>query len=201
MLIHPTVGTHSRRRRPSLQGGVCPPAQALTRLAGTTLIEMLIGLVIVAMLVGMALPSFMIWIQNTQIRTATEALLSGLQISRAEAVRRNEQITFTLAGFDWAITDSTGATIETHSATEGSLNAVITVQGAMPLTFNGMGRPSGAALAAVANNDVTILSISNPTGGACQTSGSMRCLEVHVTLGGQVRMCDPVLPTTNPQAC
>lgn len=169
---------------------------------GATLIEMMIGLVILAILVGMALPSFMIWMQNTQIRTAAEALFNGLQITKAEAVRRNELITFTLTGFDWTITDAAGVAIESRNATEGSANAVITVQGAMPLTFNGLGRPSGAALAAVANNDVTIVSVSNPTGGACQGSGgTMRCLQVHVTLGGQVRMCDPALPTTNPQAC
>lgn len=172
------------------------------RHAGATLIELMIGIAIVAMLVGIALPNFITWIQNTQIRTAADALLSGLQITRAEAVRRNELITFTLTGFDWAITDSTGAAIESRTAEEGSDNAVITVQGAMPLTFNGVGRPSGAALAAVANNDVTIITVANPTGGLCQDAGgTMRCLQVHVTLGGQVRMCDPVLPTTNPQSC
>jgi len=191
MLIQTTVIAPAPRRP-------FPPS----RHAGATLIELMIGIAIVAILVSMALPSFMTWIQNTQIRTAADALLSGLQITRAEAVRRNELITFTLTGFDWAITDSTGAAIESRDAGEGSSNAVITVQGAMPLTFNGVGRPSGAALAAVANNDVTIITVANPTGGLCQGSGgNMRCLQVHVTLGGQVRMCDPVLPTTNPQSC
>ena len=172
------------------------------RHVGATLIELMIGIAIVAMLIGMAMPSFVTWIQNTQIRTAADALFSGLQISRAEAVRRNELITFTLTGFDWAITDATGTTIESRTAEEGSGNAVITVQGAMPLTFNGVGRPSGAALAAVANNDVTIISVANPTGGLClDAGGTMRCLQVHVTLGGQVRMCDPVLPSSNPQSC
>lgn len=177
-------------------------APAQRRSAGATLIEVVIGIAIVAILVGMALPSFKIWMQNTQIRTAADALLNGLQTTRAEAVRRNELITFAFTGFDWAITDSTGTTIEARDAAEGSSNAVITIQGAMPLTFNGVGRPSGAALVAVINNDVTIATISNPTGGACQSAGgTMRCLEIHVTLGGQVRMCDPVLPTANPQSC
>lgn len=172
------------------------------RHAGATLIELMIGIAIIAMLVGMALPNFITWMQNTQIRTAADALLSGLQITRAEAVRRNELISFTLNGFDWTITDATGTTIESRTSEEGSSNAVITVQGAMPLTFNGVGRPSGAALAAVANNDVTIITVANPTGGLCQDAGgTMRCLQVHVTLGGQVRMCDPVLPSTNPQSC
>lgn len=172
------------------------------RHGGATLIELMIGLAIVAILVSMALPGFMVWIQNTQIRTAAEAVLNGLQTARAEAVRRNEQITFSLVGFDWNITDATGAVIESRSGEEGSRNAVITVIGTLPLTFNGLGRPLGGTAAVGAGNDAVQLRISNPTGGGCQDSGGeMRCLEVRVTLSGQVRMCDPKLASTDPQGC
>lgn len=180
------------------------PPDRRGRAGGFTLIEMMIGLVIVALLVAMALPSFMIWIQNTQIRTASESLLNALQLARAEAVRRNERVTFSMVGFDWTVSDAAGATIETRVAGEGSTNAVITVIGTMPLAFNGLGRPV-AGTPIVAGADVTRLSISNPSGGACQDSGgSMRCLEVRITASGQVRMCDPrmtTLDSTNPQAC
>lgn len=172
------------------------------RQAGATLIELAIGLSIMFILVAMALPSFMTWIQNTQIRTAAEAVLNGLQMTRAEAVRRNEQITFSLVGFDWNITDAAGTVIESRSSEEGSRNAVIVVNGTMPLTFNGLGRPIGGTTAVGAGNDAVQVRVTNPTGGSCQDGGGeMRCLEVRVTLGGQVRMCDPKLSSTNPQGC
>jgi type IV fimbrial biogenesis protein FimT len=153
-------------------------------------------------MVSLAAPGFMIWIQNTQIRTAAEAVLNGLQTTRAEAVRRNEQVTFSLAGFDWNITDATGAVIESRLSEEGSRNVVITVIGTMPLTFNGLGRPLGGTAAVGGGNDAVQLRIVNPSGGSCQDEGGeMRCLEVRVTLSGQVRMCDPKLPGTDPQGC
>ncbi len=45
--------------------------------------------------------------------------------------------------------------------------------------------------------------IAAATGGGCQDAGTgaMRCLEVDVTMSGQVRMCDPALPATDPQGC
>lgn len=175
------------------------------RQRGVTLIEILVGLALVSILIGSALPNFMIWIQNTQIRTSAESMLNALQLARAEAVRRNEQISVSLLGFDWTITDSAGGTIQTRAAGEGSNNAVMTVVGAMPLTFNGLGRPITGTPAIGGSADVTQITVSNPTGGNCQGSGGeMRCLEVHVTLSGQVRMCDPRMTTldpSNPQAC
>lgn len=63
---------------------------------GMTLVELLIGLAIVAMLFAMGAPSFSNWILNTQIRTVSEAMQNGLQIARAEAVRRNTVISFQL---------------------------------------------------------------------------------------------------------
>lgn len=175
---------------------------SVRRQAGATLVELAIGLVIIAIMTAMALPSFITWIQNTQIRTAAEAMLNGLQMTRAEAVRRNEQVTFSLDGFNWNITDATGTVIESRSSEEGSRNAVVTVIGTMPLTFNGLGRPLGGTAAVGGGNDAVQLRVSNPNGGSCQDSGGeMRCLEIRVTLSGQVRMCDPKLPSTDPQGC
>jgi type IV fimbrial biogenesis protein FimT len=64
------------------------------------------------------------------------------------------------------------------------------------LVFNGMGRltptPSGSI-----NIDV-----SNPAAGACLAdNGKVRCLRVVITVGGQIRMCDPALPSGDTQAC
>ena len=44
----------------------------------------------------MGVPSFKNWIQNAQIHTATEAIQNGLELARAEAVRRNSLVRFQL---------------------------------------------------------------------------------------------------------
>ena len=44
--------------------------------------------------------------------------------------------------------------------------------------------------------------LSNPEGGTGVTAGGpMRCLRVVVNTGGQIRVCAPALPNTNPQGC
>jgi type IV fimbrial biogenesis protein FimT len=64
--------------------------------AGFTLIELLVGITIVGILFIMGVPSFKSWIQNAQIHTATEAIQNGLELARAEAVRRNTLVHFQL---------------------------------------------------------------------------------------------------------
>ena len=61
---------------------------------GVTLIELVIGLVIISLVMGFGAPSFSGWIQNAKISTAAEATQNGLQLARAEAVRRNTQVRF-----------------------------------------------------------------------------------------------------------
>lgn len=204
---------------------------------GFTLIELMIGIAIVGLSLVMAVPSFSSWIQNTQIRTAAEAVQNGLQLARAEAVQRNTQISFQLVttldsscalsttGPDWIISlvaspsslaDASGkcdmapsnppATaadplnpyiVQKRASAEGSRNAVIAA-GQSAITFNGLGRVTNAA---VAGANITI-AITNPTGGYCKSaSGPMSCLSVVVSPGGQIRMCNPVLSSTDPQGC
>lgn len=173
-------------------------ARPWTEPAGVTLIEVLVTLTVLAILLMVGLPAYKDWLQNTQIRTAAESVLNGLQLARGEAVKRNALVTFALSGNNWAVTvNSTGQTIQSRTGGEGSRNAVISVTpaGIASVTFNGVGRVSGGS-------DVTF-SVTNPVaGGACQTAGGpMRCMNIVVLAGGQTRLCDPKLPPTDPQGC
>lgn len=194
---------------------------------GVSLIEVMIGVVIVAILLAAGVPSFSTFIQNSHIRNAAEAIQNGLNLARAEAVRRNTNVQFTLgADFSWTVgceatddadagsADDCPASIYTRSAAEGSAKASVATSElvastkaivATPvnkLAFNGVGKEHTLPAA-----DIAVFDISNPGGGRCvkaDGSGKMRCLRVIVTPGGQVRMCDPVLTTTkptDPQAC
>ena len=163
--------------------------------SGMTLIELLIGFVLVGVLLALGVPSFSAWLQNLQVRNAAESIFNGLQLARASAVQRNKSVSFTMAGPDssWAVTiDSPSisaieglesATVQTRSGTEGTPNAVITTT-SPTIRFDGLGKTNLAAAATV--------QVTNPNGGACGTgTTNMRCLNITVAVGGQIKMCDP----------
>jgi len=164
--------------------------------SGMTLIEVLIGFAIVGVLLSLGVPSFSAWLQNMQVRNAAETVFNGLQLARANAVQRNKSVTFTLNGPDssWTVTvdspsaiTSETALIQSRSAAEGTLNAVIATTNPT-ITFDGLGKTNLLAAATI--------QVTNPTGGVCQTSsttGKMRCLNITVSVGGQVKMCDPLI--------
>ena len=67
------------------------------RQRGMSIIEIMVVIGIIAILLAVAAPNFTGWLQSSQIRTSAEAFLNGLQLARAEAVRRNEPMRFQLA--------------------------------------------------------------------------------------------------------
>jgi len=162
--------------------------------AGMTLIELLIGFVIIGVLLALGVPSFSAWLQNVQVRNAAESVFNGLQLARANAVQRNKSVTFTMAGPDssWAVTiDSPSAfepaIVQSRSGGEGTPNAVVTTANPA-ISFNGLGATNLAAAATI--------QITNPTGGTCGAgTTNMRCLNVTVSVGGRIKMCDPLVTT------
>jgi len=164
---------------------------------GVTLIELMIGISIMAILIAIGLPSFRSMIQNSQIRTATESIQNGLQLARAEAVRRNEQVNFILGtGTSWTVSTVAGTTIQSRPSSEGSVNVTVTVTpaGATTATFNALGRlanPTTAPTQFDLDVPTTILSASQS-----------RELRVNITSGGQIRTCDPFITATgDPRKC
>lgn len=184
---------------------------------GFTLVETLIALAIVAILLFLAAPTFTAWIQNTRIRTTGDSILTGLQLARAEAVRRNIPMRFQLTdtadntcalsttGTNWVISltdptgicatapSDTGVIYQVRSAAEASGNTTVAAGQAVYI-YNGLGRLTAAP--------VGVIDIQNPTNGACATaSGPTRCLRIVVSLSGLARMCDPARTSTDPQSC
>jgi type IV fimbrial biogenesis protein FimT len=174
------------------------------------MIEIMVGLAIVSILLVAGAPSFATFMQNRKVRNATDAIYSGLNLAKAEAVRRNTAVQITLGeGSGWtvgcvvqpAVASDCPASIQSFSSAEGNLNqiAVAATAGGNALTtvaFNGYGRVPAASAANPVHFD-----ISNTTGTCEKVGGNMRCLRVVVNAGGQIRTCDPNLPTSNLQAC
>lgn len=187
---------------------------------GFSLIELMIGLAVLSMLLMVGLPNLTTWIQNAHIRTAAEGMQAGLQFARAEALRRNTSLGFYLvnsltstcalstSGTNYVVSigspagscniapSEAGPLLQVRAGVEGSANAVIAATGGSSFTFNGLGRGVGAG-------NLTQIDITNPTGGTCQASGgTMRCLRVTVSTGGQIKMCDPaVTDNADPRRC
>lgn len=166
---------------------------------GFTLLELAIGLAVIAILATMAVPAFQHWTQNTQIRNGAEGILNGLQIARAEAVRRNVIIQFALTtGSGWTIATAAAPTtiLQSRSAGEGSVGAAVTASpaGATTISFNGMGWivPNADGSSTLSTVDVTSSSM---------TGSAIRPLRVVLAAGGSPKMCDPAVPSTDPRAC
>ncbi len=185
---------------------------------GFTIIELMMSILLVSVFLSLGAPSLSRWIQNRQIRNAAEAIVDGLMLAKTEAVLRNTAVRFNLtsstndtctlstSGTSWVVSlndpagqcdsapsDTTAPRIiQVRSSAEGSPNAVVNAGAVSAIAFNSVGQ----------SNTTATINISNPSGGTCLSDGgSMRCLRVTVTLGGQIRMCDPARPSTDPQGC
>jgi type IV fimbrial biogenesis protein FimT len=176
---------------------------------GMSFVEVLISLVILVILILVGVPGFTEWLNNGQIRTATESILSGLQTARNEAVRRNANVQLTLTnpgvtgGTGWSVAlASTQAVIQSAPNAEGAAQTLVTPTpgDATTITFTGVGRTpappnnlniDGSSLLTQIDIDSTVL--------AADTSRNLRIL---ISTGGQIRMCDPnVTNATDPRAC
>lgn len=173
--------------------------------SGATLIEFMVAFVVLGILVTAGIPAFRDWLINSQVRTASDAIKDGLQMARAEAVKRNAPARLSLPDptrSGWVIetldrTTGTWTSLQQRNAGEGT-GSVLVAASQASITFVG----SGGVMPLPAQ-PITV-DVSHPGGGACLTvsgGGEVRCLRVTVAAGGQVRMCDPAAQPTNPAAC
>jgi type IV fimbrial biogenesis protein FimT len=171
-------------------------------------VELMVGIVVLSILLSLAVPSFQLWIQNTQVRTAAESVQSGLQMARAQAVARNANVEFTMgAGLSWSVNWINGGVKITvpngaKAANEGAatISAAILPAGTTTITFNSLGGVNPAndpAGSSPGTPPLTSITLSSSTANSAP-------LRVTVGAGGNTRMCDPMLPPyspTNPRGC
>ena len=168
--------------------------------AGFTLIELMVAIAVLAILLFVALPNFSVWMQNTQIRTAGEAVLNGMQLARAEAIRRNTAVQLQMnVSSGWtARVMGTGEVIQSRLAGEGSAAALVTIApaDATKITFNGFG-----SLMTPNPDDgtpsITEIKIDSPSIAAADS----RELCILVRAGGNIRLCDPQVAVTDTRSC
>lgn len=187
--------------------------------AGFTLIELMVTVVLMSILAMLAMPAFTTWINNNKVRTVSDSLQNGLRFAQSEALRRSRPMVFSLTnsaapqtsltavdnGSGWSINVSKSS-LDAKSAfvQSGVLSDVasgVQITGPAAVCFNAMGR-------VVANTDTGVNGASCDTGFTVQTydvslsPGADRPLRVLLTLGGQIRMCDPARKLSDsPDGC
>lgn len=193
------------------------------RQSGVSLVELIIGIAILGLLMALGIPEYATFLNNSRVRTTADTLVSGLNLARAEAVKRNRRVEFvqtdeeprdilvdaldpTPTGKNWVVREfvSTGnyRFIEGKAGAEGSGKSddtpvIVTSSLAAGdvVTFTGFGALSTA--------QTITFNVTNPTGGTCVSAGGpIRCLRVLVSPGGQIRICDPnVTAAKDTRAC
>ena len=200
------------------------------RSRGFTIIELMTAITIVAVLIGLGVPSLASYLQATKLASAANNYYAGVQLARAEAIRRNLPVEFVLTntpiaagiestavananGQNWLVrvpsADATVAVelVEAKSALEGAFQAAggaspIQVEGVgvSPATFDGTISFNG--FGGTSSGGAYVFDLSYPGGGACAaTGGPMRCPRITVSGGGQVHLCDPAAATGDSRAC
>ena len=131
----------------------------------------MITLAVLGMLIMIALPNIAAWLQNTQIRTSAEGMQAGLQLARAEALKRNATVRFQLVdtltsacavsatGSNWVVSldDASGLCdtdasetvapriIQKRSARKARRMRRLRATGGSSVVFNGLGRAAAGS--------------------------------------------------------
>ncbi len=192
---------------------------------GVTIIELAVTLTVLGLLLAATAPSASDWLRNLQIRNAAQTIHSGMQRARTEAIRRNQNVTFSLvaltdvrimnnsctlssSGRSWVVslqspqtkcgvTDAaaTPMIIETYAGGDGNTDVVVAAKDA-----------SDAAASQVTFNGFgEVVSTGSPIFKVLvdnSVSGTrFRKLQVSLSRAGNVRMCDPLATGTDPRTC
>lgn len=198
---------------------------------GITMIEVMVSVAIVAIALAIGIPSLSTWLQNSQVKTTAESLLTGLQLARAEAVRQNNLAQFTLTGNaagtpEWKIVTASssvpgsfaatdGATqIQVATASEMGANARIGVNSASWWAATGCCTTSIAAGTGTGSNpNVVFDAFGRATGitridvtstadaGSPANEVAYRRRVILISPSGTSRLCRPSLASSNPQGC
>lgn len=159
------------------------------RSGGFTVVELLVALGIVALLSAMAVPTLRSVMENSRIKAASQSLQNGLTMARAEAVRLNTRVSFTLAGGGWTIARvDDGAVLGQAAGKESASGVTITPDAAGAIVFDAFGRKS--------SGPTTVdIKATHPS------SSSSHRLRIQLTNGGAVRLCDRDAEPTESKAC
>jgi type IV fimbrial biogenesis protein FimT len=193
---------------------------------GMTLVELVVVMALLVMMLMAAMPSVSTWIRNTQIRNVATGIQNGLQRARAEAMRRNTNVRFSLVSLtDPAVMDDSCALSESGvswvvslDSPEGKCSTAVSDSTAPRILDKQAAGSGGKQVKANADDaagaDATNI-VFNGFGRAATATGiaaitidnmtsgdDYRVLRIVVGTGGTIRMCEPkITSSSDPRAC
>lgn len=196
-------------------------------LRGVTLIELAVVVVLMALLIMAVIPSASAWIRNTQIRNVATSLQTGLQRARAEAMRRNTNVRFSLvtlsnpgvmdnsckvseAGLSWVVSlDDPGdkcATAVSDTAAPRILDKHATASPQVKVSGNDAVNADAAVVIFDGFGRIVINPAAPPIAWIdvdnIIAGDDFRALRIAIGTGGTVRMCEPaVTSSSDPRKC
>lgn len=198
--------------RPSMQRGI-------------TMIEILVTIAIVGIVTAVGIPNLSTWLQNVQVKSTAESVLTGIHLARAEAVRQNVRAQFKLTSTagkgSWTITtDSLTApgtfpnAVQSAGAEASGKNARLGVSTVAVAATNccntaiaattGMTSVPSPGLVfnafgqVVSDASVTTLTRIDVTNAAYTKA---RRMVITVSSSGMAKLCDPSFPASNSRGC
>jgi type IV fimbrial biogenesis protein FimT len=167
-------------------------APVRARARGVTLIELLITVAVLAVGLSLAAPTFRQQVANYRVRSAAESIVNGLNYARAEAVRRNAAVSFTLdtGGPGWTVAQvSPASTLQARSSGEVPGVTAASSTSSLALTFT----PTGFV-----DTSGTRLSQVNLSSSVASTDAR----RIDIFGAGLIRVCDPgVTASGDPRRC
>ncbi len=178
-----------------------------SRIAGFTLIELMVTVAIAAVLLVVAVPSFVSFQRNSELTSATNSFVAAVNAARGEAMKRGmNAMVVPTTGTDW----STGWTVFVDQDRSGGLNTgdtTVLQQPAFPsyLSATGQGTASetpayimfdasGYAKTKTAGFGALTMTIArSDVGDTAQTAQTRRIV---IAKSGRARACRPSTDTT-----
>jgi type IV fimbrial biogenesis protein FimT len=156
---------------------------------GFTLVELLVTVAVMAVALAIAAPQAAGMIANHKVKNVAQDILDGLNLARAEAVRRNAAVRFSLLADGWTVTQVPSSTLLRSSAGV-DWNALAVTPGGSATTVTFL--PTGVLQAGSQLAQVTVAS-------SALDASSRR---INIFGGGLIRMCDPDVTAANdPRRC
>lgn len=200
------------------------------RVRGVTLIELVTVMFLMAMLLWAVVPSVGDWIRNVRVRSTAEAIASGVNEARMEAIKRNQIVSFWLVDSPGVVGVLDATCVRSASSASwvvslddpaGLCNVApsITVSPRIAATRASGSAGQGVVIAAAASaadgggasSVVAFNGFGQPVTGVggvslatidvTSTASGARRLRISISTGGDVRMCDRDVPGTDPRRC